>query len=295
MVKTTLYMGPQHPMLHGLWSFKIDIDGELIHDANVQLGYIHKGVEKIAETRSYDGFIPLADRGICYASAFTWGAVYTGAVERLFGIEDQVPERALWIRTLLCETQRIASHMFWLSAWIADLGNWTGMMLGFRDREYFLDILESVTGARLNYNYNRVGGVARDLPEGLEKRAAEACDFLEDYSFGQWHDLLDKSDVFLLRTKDVGIMSSEHAIRWGYTGANLRASGVKTDVRKQDPYFKYAECDFDIPVGKQGDCFDRYIVRMEEMKQSVKIIRQCLEKIKPGPVNYEGKMPKKPP
>ena len=294
MVKTTLYMGPQHPMLHGLWSFKVDIDGEKIYRAEVRLGYIHKGVEKIAETRSYDGFMPLADRGICYASAFTWGSLYAGVVERLYGIEDQVPDRALWIRTLLSEAQRIASHMFWLSAWVADLGNWTGMMMGFRDREFFVDLLEQVTGARLNYNYNRIGGVARDLPDGFEKRTEEACDFLEDYSFDQWEDLLDKSDIFVLRTKDVGVIDKEKAVRWGYTGANLRATGLKVDVRKYDPYFKYNEVDFDIPVGIQGDSLDRYTVRMEEMKQSVKIIRQCLQKIEPGPIMYEGKLPRKP-
>ncbi|MFW9928012.1 MAG: NADH-quinone oxidoreductase subunit D [Candidatus Thorarchaeota archaeon] len=295
MTKMTLHMGPQHPMLHGLWSFKIDIDGEKIYNADVRLGYIHKGVEKIAETRTYDGFIPLADRGICYASAFTWGSLYTGTIERLFGIEDDVPDRANWIRTMLSEAQRIASHMFWLSAWVADLGNWTGMMLGFRDREFFVDLLEQVTGARLNYNFNRIGGVARDIPDGFEKRAEEACNFLDDYSFAQWEDLLDKSDVFVLRTKDVGIMPPDQAIRWGYTGANLRACGLPVDVRKLDPYFKYNEVDFDIPTGVQGDSLDRYKVRMEEMKQSVKIIRQCLQKMEPGPVMYEGKLPRKPP
>ena len=282
-------------MLHGLWSFAIDLDGERVHRAEVRLGYIHKGVEKICETRTYDGVIPLMDRGVCYVAAFTWGAVYTGAVERLFGIEDHIPARALWIRTLLSEVQRIASHMMWLSSWVADLGNWTGMMLALRDREFFLDLLESVAGQRMNYNYNRIGGVAHDLPEGFEKRAEEACDYLEETSFPQYKQLLEESDVFLLRTRNVGIMTPDQAVRFGYTGANLRASGHRVDVRKLDPYFKYDEVNFDIPVGTNGDTFDRYIVRMEEMKQCVKIIRQCLQKISSGPVMYEGKLPRKPP
>ncbi|MHA2364366.1 MAG: NADH-quinone oxidoreductase subunit D [Candidatus Hodarchaeales archaeon] len=293
MTQMTLHMGPQHPMLHGLWSFAIDIDGEKIYNADVKLGYIHKGVEKIAETRTYDGFIPLADRGICYASAFSWGSVYTSAVERLWGIEDEIPERVLWIRTLLNEIQRIASHMMFMSAWVADLGNWTGMMMGFRDREFFLDLLESVTGARMNYNYNRIGGVARDLPKNFLNQADEACNWMDDTAWSQWENLLDNSDIFLLRTKNVGVMSPETAVQWGVTGPNLRATGIKYDIRKVDGYWMYDKLKFKIPTGQNGDTFDRYFVRMEEMKESVKIIRQCLDQIPEGPVNLP-KIPRKP-
>ncbi|MHA2364364.1 MAG: NADH-quinone oxidoreductase subunit D [Candidatus Hodarchaeales archaeon] len=292
MTQMTLNMGPQHPMLHGLWSFQLKIDAEKVHAADVKLGYIHKGVEKIAETRTYDGFIPLADRGICYASAFSWGTVYTSAVERLWGIEDEIPERAEWIRVLLSEANRIQSHLMWISAWIADLGNWTGMMLGFRDREFFLDLLESASGSRMNYNYSRIGGVARDLPEGFRDRAYEACDWME-WSFSQWEGLLDNSDVFLLRTKNVGVMSKDTALEWGVTGPNMRATGWEYDIRKVDRYWMYDKVKFRVPTGDNGDTFDRYIVRMEEIKESVKIIRQCLDQMPEGPVNMP-KIPRKP-
>lgn len=293
MTLMTLYMGPQHPMLHGLWSFKLQIDGEKIYDADVKLGYIHKGVEKIAETRTYDQFIPLADRGICYASALTWGTLYTGTIERMWGIEDEVPERAQWIRTLMSEVQRIASHTFWLAAYGADVGLWTAMVMAMRDREFFVDLLESVTGQRLNYNYSRIGGVAADLPENFAQMAHEACDFMEDTAFGQWDSLLDNSDVYLLRTKDVGSVDPETALDWGMTGANLRATGVRYDVRKTDPYFAYDKVKFRIPVGDNGDTYDRYKVRMEEMKESVKIIRQCVDNMPEGPVHI-GKIPRSP-
>lgn len=281
--------------MHGCWSLKVDIDGEKIYKSEVKLGYIHKGVEKIAETRTYNGFIPLVDRGVCYQCAFTWGSLYTGTIERLFGIEDRIPDRANWIRTMLSECQRIASHLFWLAAWGADLGNWTIFCLALRDREFIVDILEQFTGARLNYNYNRIGGIANDAPDGWEQRTEEVCNYFDDYSFSQWEDLLDKSDVFLMRTRGTGIMPKDQAIRWGFTGANLRASGVKTDIRKIDPYFKYAEVDFDIPIGTNGDSLDRYKVRMEEMKQSVRIIRQCIQKISPGSIFFNEKLPRKPP
>ena len=292
-----LQMGPQHPMLHGLWSFAVKIDGEKIYGADVRLGYIHKGVEKICETRNYDQVIPLMDRGICYASAITWGHVYTGAVERLFGIEDDVPERAQWIRTLLSEAQRIASHGFWGAAFFADLGVWTGMMLGLRDREFFVDLLESTTGQRLNYNYNRIGGVANDLPDNFEQMALEACDWMDDVAFSQWERLFDKSDVFLVRTKNVGVMTPEYAMSHGVTGVNLRSTGVKFDIRKMDGYAAYPDVKFEIPVGSNGDVYDRYRIRLDEMKQSVKIIRQCVDHLSTNKGDVmipKAKMPRKP-
>lgn len=293
----TLQMGPQHPMLHGLWSFAVKIDGEKIYGADVRLGYIHKGVEKICETRNYDQSIPLMDRGICYASAITWGHLYTGAVERLFGIEDDVPERAQYIRVLMSEAQRIASHGFWGAAFFADLGVWTGMMLGLRDREFFVDVLEATTGQRLNYNYNRIGGVAADIPENLGQMAIEACDWMDDVGFSQWERLFDKSDVFLIRTKDVGVMTPEYAMSHGVTGVNLRSTGVKYDIRKIDGYSAYPDVKFKIPVGDNGDVYDRYRIRLEEMKESVKIIRQCVDWLDshPGDVIIpKAKMPRKP-
>lgn len=291
----TLHMGPQHPMLHGLWSFTVQLDGEKIYDADVKLGYIHKGVEKICETRTYDQVIPLMDRGVCYASAMTWGGLFVGGVERLWGIEDQVPERALWIRTALHEAQRLTSHAFWLAAFVADTGNWTGMMLGLRDRDLWTDILESVTGTRINFNYNRVGGVALDLPPNFNELVLEACDYQEEVGFQQYEELLDKSDIFMMRTRDVGRMSKQEALDWGVTGANLRATGIPADIRKLDGYLKYDELDFKIPVGSNGDTYDRYKVRIEEMKQSVKILRQIIteEKIPEGPINM-AKIPRKP-
>jgi len=291
----TLSMGPQHPMLHGLWSFTVQIDGERIYGADVKLGYIHKGVEKICETRTYDQSIPIMDRGICYASAFTWGHLYTGLVERLFGIEDDVPERAQWIRTLLSEAQRIASHGFWGAAFFADLGIWTGMMLGIRDREFMVDLLESCSGQRLNYNYNRVGGVAADTPPNFEQMAIEACDWMEDVAFNQWERLFDKSDIFNIRTRNIGVMSQEFAMAHGVTGVSLRSTGINHDIRKLDGYLKYPDVKFSIPIGSNGDVYDRYKIRLEEMKQSVKIIRQCVNNMPSGEVMMaKAKIPRKP-
>lgn len=291
MTQMTLHMGPQHPMLHGLWQLAVQIDGERIYGAEVKLGFIHKGLEKICETRTYDQSIPLMDRGTCYASAFTWGHLYTGVVERLWGIEDDIPDRAQWIRTLLSEVQRIASHGFWGAAFFADLGVWTGMMLGLREREFMVDLLEASTGQRLNYNYNRIGGVAEDLPENFEQMATEACDWMEDTAFSQWERLFDKSEIFLIRTKNVGVMTPEYAKEHGVTGVNLRASGVKHDIRKLDGYLRYPDVKFSIPIGSNGDVFDRYKVRINEMKESIKIIRQCLDKM---PKGGEVMMKKKP-
>jgi NADH-quinone oxidoreductase subunit D len=289
-------MGPQHPMLHGLWSFAVQIDGEKIHGAEVKLGYIHKGFEKICETRTYDQSIPLMDRGICYASALTWGHLYTGTIERLYGIEDDVPDRAQWIRTLLSEAQRIASHGFWGAAFFADLGVWTGMMLGLREREFMVDLLEACSGQRLNYNYNRIGGVANDTPENFNEMVLEACDWMDDVAFSQWDRLFEKSDVFVLRTRDVGVMTKEYAMAHGVTGVNLRSTGVKHDLRKMDGYLKYPDIKFNIAVGSHGDVYDRYKIRLEEMKESVKIMRQCVDNLREaGDVMIpKAKMPRKP-
>ncbi|MFQ5762363.1 MAG: NADH-quinone oxidoreductase subunit D [Candidatus Bathyarchaeia archaeon] len=273
-------MGPQHPMTHGLWDLKVKIDGDIILDAVPMVGYLHRGVEKISENRTYYNFIPVTDR-LCYVAAMSWSTIYVSSVEAVMGITP--PERAQYIRVICLELQRIASHLMWLAAFAADLGLLTMFLYPMRDRELFLELLEQVAGVRMLYCFPRIGGVKNDLPPGFRDHTLKVCNYFEK-RLPEYEQMMDKSEVFLMRTKKLGILPADEAINLGVTGPMLRASGVNFDLRKNDPYLIYDRFDFDIPVGKAGDTYDRYWVRMEEMRQSIRIVRQALDTIPQGKV-----------
>lgn len=282
-----LNMGPQHPSTHGVLRVVLKCDGEVVTGAVPDLGYLHRGVEKLAENRTYPQFIVLTDRDdyIC-AMLNNWG--YCLSVEKLLKVE--IPQRAEYIRVIVGELNRIASHLLFIGTFGIDMGAFTPFLYAFgREREMILDLFEQLCGARITYNFVRIGGVSNDLPEGWIEKAkkfiAHMRICLKDYD-----DLLSYNPIFLDRTVGVGKLSAEKAISYGVTGANLRACGVKSDLRKQDPYGVYAKFDFDIPVGKQGDCWDRYMVRRNEIEQSCRIVEQALEMLPAGEIL--GKVPK---
>ncbi|MHA2299048.1 MAG: NADH-quinone oxidoreductase subunit D [Candidatus Hodarchaeales archaeon] len=281
-----VFMGPAHPMLHGLWAYRVVVDGERVMDSEVKLGYIHRGIEKLAENRNFKQFPPIADR-LCYGASTSWNLTYVLAVERAMGIEDQIPERAQWLRVLGLEITRICSHLMWMAAWLADLGSWTMLMLPFREREFFFDLMDSWTGNRLNYNFGRVGGLSdsRDLPPGFIDYTYEVMDRFMD-KLDVYKDLNDESVVFMARTKDLGILKKEDALKFGVTGPNMRASGVDLDWRKKEPYLVYDELKFNAPTYEQGDAYARYQQRMDEMRESCDIIKQVFEKMpETGPLS----------
>ena len=283
-----IHMGPQHPVNHGLWTLKVRTEGEKVIDCEIFIGYIFRMIEKMAESRPFNTFQPLADR-LCYVSALSWEASYILALEKLMGIE--VSKRAQYLRVILLEFQRIASHLTWLSAFTADVGMITMQAITFREREYILDLLEHVMGSRMMYNYFRVGGLKHDIPFGFEEDAL-ALTYHLDKRFEEYTDMCDKSRIFRLRSKGVGILNKEDALNLGATGPVLRASGIQADIRKIEPYLVYDELDFNIPVKTDGDCYSRYRVRMEEMHQSNRIIRQALEKL-PEEGEISQKAPRK--
>ncbi|MFX1533494.1 MAG: NADH-quinone oxidoreductase subunit D [Promethearchaeota archaeon] len=280
-----VFMGPAHPMLHGLWAYRIVVDGERVMDSEVRLGYLHRGIEKLAENRTFRQFPPIADR-LCYGASTSWNLTYILTIERLLGIEDQIPERAQYLRVLGLEITRICSHLVWLAAWLADLGSWAMLMLPYREREFFFDLMESWTGGRLNYNFGKVGGLAdtRDLPPHFTDQAHKAIDRLFE-KLDVYKNYCDESAVFMGRTKNVGILPKETALKFGVTGPNLRASGVNLDWRKKSPYLVYDKLKFKIPVQTKGDTYARYQQRMAEMKESCLIIRQILDNLPEGPLN----------
>ncbi|WP_455140587.1 NADH-quinone oxidoreductase subunit D [Candidatus Hodarchaeum mangrovi] len=270
-----IHLGPQHPVNHGLWSLKIKSEGERVVDSEIMIGYIFRMIEKIAESRPYDNFQPIADR-LCYVSAMSWEASYILAIEKLLGIE--VSRRVQYMRVILLEFQRIASHLTWLSAYAGDLGVITMLVISYREREYILDLLEHVTGARMMYNFFRPGGLKNDFPQGFIEDATALTVYLDE-RIREYKAMLDDSKVFMLRSKNVGILGKEDALNLGATGPVLRASGVQADLRKIEPYLVYDELDFKIPVQKAGDCYARFQIRMEEIMQSTHIIRQALAEL----------------
>lgn len=282
-----IHLGPQHPINHGLWTLKIRTDAERVTEAECLIGYIYRMIEKMAENRPYDTFQPLANR-LCYVSGLSWEASYILAVEKLMEID--ISDRTRIIRVILLELQRIASHLTWLSAFAADVGLLTMLVISFREREYTLDILEHTMGSRMMYNYLRVGGLKHDIPTGFESDCYSLCDYL-DSRIKEYPAILDDSSIFRMRTKKVGILSKDDAINLGATGPCLRASGVQEDIRKLEPYLGYNDFNFAIPVETTGDCWARYQVRMKEMKESVKIIRQALDILPKGEISQ--KVPKK--
>ncbi|WP_202820021.1 NADH-quinone oxidoreductase subunit D [Calderihabitans maritimus] len=287
----TLNMGPQHPSTHGVYRAILTLDGETVVDVENVVGYLHRGVEKLAEDRTYTQFIPYTDR-MDYLAALINEMGYVQAVEKLMGIE--VPERAEYIRVIMAELQRIASHMVFVGSMALDVAGFTGWMYAFRDRERILDLFDMVAGGRLTINYMRIGGVADDLPEefipALRKILAElpAC-------FDEYDGLVTGNEIFQARCKGVGVIDAETAINYGFTGPNLRACGVPFDLRKVTPYGIYDRFDFEVPVGENGDTFDRFVMRIQEMRQSVRIIEQAVRDLPEGPIM--AKVPKviKPP
>ncbi len=277
----TISMGPQHPATHGVLRVVLDLDGETVVKCTPYVGYLHRGTEKLAEHRTYLNALPLTDR-LDYISSMANNVGYCVAVERLLGIEP--PERAKYIRTIMCEMTRISSHIIGISTHALDIGAMTLFLYSFRDRERLLDLFEMVCGARLTVSFSRIGGVRNDVSqEFLDK----LYDFTEEFPKiieDQYETLLDQNRIWLQRTKGIGVISAEDAINWGLTGPTLRGSGVPYDVRKYAPYDAYPFVEFDVPVGKNGDVYDRYKCRMEELKQSNRIIKQCIEKMPKGPI-----------
>ena len=276
-------MGPQHPSTHGVLRVVLDLQGENIVGSTVHIGYLHRGIEKLAESRTYTQIIPLTDR-TDYTAAMAGNQGLCVAVERLMELE--VPPRGRYIRTMIAELQRIASHLIWLGTHALDIGAATIFLYCFRERERILDFFEAFCGARLTYSYYRVGGVMADAPPGiLEKISQFMTDFVDRLAENE--ELLTANDIWLARTRKVGLISAKDAVAIGLTGPSLRGSGVAYDIRKAEPYDAYTDMEFDIPSFPGGDVYARYLVRIEEMKQSVRIIRQCIEKMPDGPVNVE--------
>ena len=287
----TLNMGPQHPATHGVLRVEIKTDSEIVVEATPHLGYLHRCFEKHAENLDYRGVIPFVDR-MDYLGAMNmeWG--YCLAVEKMLGTE--VPKRAEYIRVLVAELQRIASHLLFFGTYAIDLGAFTPFLYAFQDREQILRLFEELSGARLLYNYIWIGGVWNDINDGQLARVKAFCDEFEE-NLKKYHDLVGHNKIFIGRTANVGILTPAQCYDYGATGPVLRGSGVEWDLRKKRPYGLYEKFDFNIPVGTGekgtvGDCWDRYHVRVMEMFESIKIIRQVLEGIEEGPVM--GKVPK---
>jgi NADH-quinone oxidoreductase subunit D len=280
-------LGPQHPSTHGVLRVAITVDGELVTSAQPDIGYLHRATEKLAEKRTYPQIIVLTDR-LDYLASMSNNWAFCLAVEKLLGV--QIPERADLLRIIIAELQRIASHCVLIGTFGIDIGAFTPFLLAFgRERERVLDLFEEICGARITYNYIRIGGVMADAPDGwLEKVrvfAKEMYGHVDEYD-----TLLTYNPIFMDRTKNIGMIPPDMAIAWGLTGPNLRASGFKYDVRRDDPYGLYPRFQFDVPVGKIGDCWERYWMRILEIRQSLRIVEQALDMIKPG--DTMAKMPK---
>ncbi|MDR2837456.1 MAG: NADH-quinone oxidoreductase subunit D [Azonexus sp.] len=303
----TLNFGPQHPAAHGVLRLVLELDGEVVHRADPHIGLLHRASEKLAETRTWVQAMPYMDR-LDYVSMMCNEHAYCLATEKLLGIE--VPERGRYIRTMFDEVTRILNHLLWLGCHALDVGAMTMALYTFREREDLMDVYEAVSGARLHAAYYRPGGVYRDLPDRMPQyrestwsnaqkvaarnanRSGSLLDFLEDFTnrfpgyHAEYHTLLTDNRIWKQRLVDVGIVSPERAMQMGFTGAMLRGSGIAWDLRKKQPYAAYDKVDFDIPVGVNGDSYDRYLVRMEEMLQANRIIKQCIAWLRenPGPV-----------
>jgi NADH dehydrogenase I D subunit len=279
--KMMLNFGPQHPATHGTLRIVLELDGETVVKATPHLGYLHTGFEKLGEHLDYNQYIVVTDR-MNYLSPLSNNFGYVLAVEKLLGLE--IPKRGEYVRVIMAELSRLADHLIWLGMGALDLGAFTAFLYGFKEREKLYSIFEKTTGARLTTSYTRVGGVLRDLYDGFEE---EVNAFLSAFpkTLKEVHTLLTRNRIWMDRTKEVGVISGEDAISYGLTGPCLRASGVEHDLRKAEPYSSYEDFDFDVAVGENGDVYDRYLVRMEEMVQSCHIVRQAMDNLPDGPVN----------
>src|SRR5437764_10838910 len=268
-----LNMGPQHPSTHGVLRVVLRLDGEKVVDGDVVIGYLHRGIEKLSENRNWTQIILLTDR-MDYVAAATSNVGYCETVEKMMAIE--VPRRARYVRTILCELQRIASHCLWIGTHAMDIGAMTVFLYAFRERELIMYLIEEYYVARLNYNSMRIGGLPLDIPVGWDKKVLEFCNIMMQ-KVDEYEELLTHNRIWLERTRGIGVISAEAAVAIGLSGPPLRGSGVPKDVRKDEPYAAYGEMKFDVPIGTAGDTYDRYLVRLEEFRQSVKIIRQAIE------------------
>ena len=279
-----LNMGPVHPSTHGVFRMRATLDGEVVLDIEPVVGYLHRGIEKLAEQRTWTGVIPLTDR-LDYISPMTNNLAYVMAVEKLAGIE--VPERAEYIRVIMAELQRLGNHLVAAGSFLNDCGAYfTPFLYMFREREKIVDLFEMVSGQRLLYSYMRIGGVSQDIPDEFLPALRKFLDTMPG-KVDEFDRLLKDNEILLARSKGVGILSRETAINCGMSGPVLRSTGVAWDLRKEDPYSVYDRFEFDIPVGIQGDCYDRFRVRIEEMRQSVRILEQAVKQLPEGPVKAE--------
>ncbi len=308
----TMNFGPQHPAAHGVLRLVLELDGEVIQRADPHIGLLHRATEKLAENRTYLQSVPYMDR-LDYVSMMANEHAYVMAIEKMLGLE--VPVRAQYIRVMFDEITRVLNHLLWLGAHALDVGAMTVFLYAFREREDLFDVYEAVSGARMHAAYYRPGGVYRDLPERMpqyevspfrnaktvkaqnENRQGSLLDFIEDFTnrfpkyVDEYETLLTDNRIWKQRTVGIGVVSPERALALGMTGPMLRGSGVEWDLRKKQPYEVYASLDFDIPVGVNGDCYDRYLIRVEEMRQSNRIIKQCVDWLRknPGPVITEDR------
>jgi NADH-quinone oxidoreductase subunit D len=284
--KMVLNMGPSHPSTHGVLRILLEMDGEIITKAMPDIGYLHRGDEKIAENMTYTQFIPYTDR-LDYLAPLANNVAYALAVEKLMGIDKQLPPRCQYIRVICCELARISAHLLGVGCFAMDVGALTVFMHTFAEREKLYNLFESLTGARFTTSYTRIGGVARDLPPGWVEQCRK---FLNEVgvNIDETEKLLTRNRIWVDRTRDVGVISKEMAIDYGLSGPNLRGCGVEHDLRKAAPYLIYDQLQFDIPVGSVGDSYDRYLVRMEEIRQSVRLVHQCLDKLPGGADNKSG-------
>ena len=286
--KMVLNMGPSHPATHGVLRIILEMDGEIITKADPDIGYLHRGDEKIAENMTYTQFIPYTDR-LDYLAPLANNVAYALAVEKLMGIDGQLTPRCQYIRVICCELARVSAHLLGLGAFAMDVGALTVFLHTFAQRETVYNLAEALTGARFTTSYTRIGGLSRDIPQGwidAVRKFLDECAVAIDES----DKLLTRNRIWVDRTKDIGVISKEDAIDFGLSGPNLRGSGVDFDLRKAHPYLCYKDFEFEIPIGSVGDCYDRYLVRMEEMRQSLRILRQAIDKLPGGPINIpDGK------
>ena len=286
-------IGPSHPATHGTVQIIAELDGEKVVRADVHCGYLHRGFEKECECHTWHNVIPYVDR-LNYSSPLLNEFAYCEAVETLLGIE--ITPRCRYLRTLLAEYSRIADHLTCVAALLMEMGAMTAFLYLVTLRDFIYEHTAALTGARVTHTYGRIGGLARDLPDGWLERLEEILEEYEVY-VGRIHGLMDRNRIFIDRTRDVGVLSPEEAIHWGFTGPVLRSTGLARDLRKDTPYLAYGELDFEVPVGIKGDNYDRYYVRMREMDESVHMIRQLMDRLVPGPINVDDRrsvLPEKP-
>jgi NADH-quinone oxidoreductase subunit D len=275
-----LNVGPQHPSTHGVFRILLKIDGEIIREATPVIGYLHRGTEKLAENLNYTQIIPYTDR-MDYLSAMINNYAVVHAVETLMGLE--IPERAEYLRVIVMELNRIASHLVWFGTYLLDIGAMSPFLYAFQDREKIIDLFNEISGARLTYNYMRVGGVKWDAPEGWLDKVRNLVSYLRE-RHEEYLELVGGNEIFINRTKGVGKYDAKTAVQYGLSGPCLRCTGIQRDLRKDQPYSIYDRFDFDVPIATEGDCYDRFQVRMEEIRQSLRIIEQAVEQIPEGPI-----------